>query len=85
MNVREPGSILDGKYEVVQRLGTGGMGEVYLVRHLHLQELRVVKILRQKAAMAMAGDPRTASIAREVRRRTQQMLRNPTSYEAPRH
>lgn len=45
----------------------------------------VVKILRQKAAMAMAGDPRTASIAREVRRRTQQMLRNPTSYEAPRH
>ena len=45
----------------------------------------VVKILRQKAAMAMASDPRTATIAREVRRRTQQMLRNPTSYEAPRH
>ena len=45
MNVREPGSILDGKYEIVQRLGTGGMGEVYSVRHLHLQELRVVKIL----------------------------------------
>jgi hypothetical protein len=45
----------------------------------------VVKILRQKAAMAMASDPRTANVAREVRRRTQQMLRNPTSYEAPRH
>ena len=45
----------------------------------------VVKILRQKAAMAMANDPRTANVAREVRRRTQQMLRNPTSYEAPRH
>ena len=45
----------------------------------------VVKILRQKAAMAMASDPRMANVGREVRRRTQQMLRNPTSYEAPRH
>ena len=45
----------------------------------------VVKILRQRAAMAMATDPRVAPVAREVRRRTQQMLRNPTSYEAPRH
>ncbi len=45
----------------------------------------VVKILRQQAAMAMAADPRAAAVAQEVRRRTQQMLRNPTSYEAPRH
>jgi hypothetical protein len=45
----------------------------------------VVKLLRQRAAMAMATDPRVAPVAREVRRRTQQMLRNPTSYEAPRH
>jgi hypothetical protein len=44
-----------------------------------------VKILRQQAAVAMASDPRTVTVAREVRRRTQQMLRNPTSYEAPRH
>ena len=49
-------------------------------------ECRVaVKILRERAAMAMATDRRVAPIAREVRRRTQQMLRNPTSYEAPRH
>ena len=45
----------------------------------------IVKILRQRAAMAMATDPRSAPIAKEMRRRTQQMLRNPTSYEAPRH
>ena len=44
-----------------------------------------VKILRQKAGLAMAVDPRTAVVAREIRRRTQAMLRNPTSYEAPRH
>ena len=44
-----------------------------------------VKTLRQRAALAMATDPRVATVAKEIRRRTQQMLRNPTSYEAPRH
>jgi hypothetical protein len=49
-------------------------------------ECRVaVRVLRQKAALAMAHDPRTADVAKEIRRRTQAMLRNPTSYEAPRH
>jgi len=44
-----------------------------------------VKVLRQKAALAMAVDPRTAALAKEIRGRTRAMLRNPTSYEAPRH
>src|SRR5262249_47046444 len=35
----------------------------------------VVKALRQKAAMLMATDPRMASIATEIRARTQKMLR----------
>jgi serine/threonine protein kinase len=68
LTAREPGSILDGKYEIVQRLGSGGMGEVYLVRHLHLQELRVVKILRQD----LAGDPSAQKrFMREARLATQ--------------
>jgi len=44
-----------------------------------------VKVLRQRAGLAMAVDPRTAEIATEIRRRTQQILRNAASYEAPRH
>lgn len=44
-----------------------------------------VRILRQRAALALAADLRTAPVAREIRARTQAMLRNPTSYEAPRH
>jgi hypothetical protein len=44
-----------------------------------------VKILRQKAALAMAVDPRTSGLAKDIRGRTQAMLRNPVSYEAPRH
>ena len=68
MVVREPGSILDGKYEIVQRLGSGGMGEVYLVRHVHLHELRVVKILRQDLAADPAAQKR---FMREARLATQ--------------
>ena len=44
-----------------------------------------VKILRQKAGLAIAFDSRTAPVAKEIRRRTREMLRNPVSYEAPRH
>lgn len=44
-----------------------------------------VKVIRQRSGLAMAIDPRTADIAREIRRRTQEILRNPASYEAPRH
>ena len=49
-------------------------------------ECRVaVKVLRQRAGMAMATDPKTAEVAKELRKRTQEVLRNPSSYEAPRH
>jgi hypothetical protein len=49
-------------------------------------ECRVaVKILRQQAGLAMAADPRAADIAKEIRRRTQAILRAPAGYEAPRH
>jgi serine/threonine-protein kinase len=68
LHAREPGSILDGKYQIVQRLGSGGMGEVYLVSHVHLQELRVVKILRQDLATDPSAQKR---FMREARLATQ--------------
>jgi hypothetical protein len=44
-----------------------------------------VKVLRQRAGLAMATNPRAAEIAREIRDRTQKVLRGAASYEAPRH
>ena len=44
-----------------------------------------VKVLRQRAGLAMAVNPAAAEIAKEIRRRTQQILRNALSYESPRH
>ena len=44
-----------------------------------------VKVLRQRAALALAADPRAAEVAREIRERTQKALRNATWFEAPRH
>jgi len=44
-----------------------------------------VKILRQQAGLMMAADTRMGDIAREIRRRTQAILRAPAGVEAPRH
>ncbi len=44
-----------------------------------------VKMLRQKAGLLMATDPRVTEVARELRRRTQLVLRNPAIHEGARH
>jgi len=42
--------LIDGKYQILERLGVGGMGEIFLVRHIHLNEERVIKVMRPNIA-----------------------------------
>jgi tRNA A-37 threonylcarbamoyl transferase component Bud32 len=42
------GQELDGRYRILDRLGTGAMGEVYLAEHLQLRRREALKILHAK-------------------------------------
>ena len=56
--------LLDGKYQIIDRLGVGGMGEIFKVRHIHLNELRVIKIMRPNIAQDDQGLQRFLQEAR---------------------
>ncbi len=48
----QPGTLIEGKYEILGKIREGGMGTIYKVRHRLLDEVRVVKVLRPE----MIGD-----------------------------
>jgi hypothetical protein len=44
-----------------------------------------VRVLRQRAGLLLAGDPRLAEVAHEIRARSQKVLRNPAGHEGAGH
>src|SRR5262249_59126643 len=47
------GAVIDGKYQIAERLGAGGMGTVYKAIHVSLGAPRALKVMRRE----LAGDP----------------------------
>lgn len=45
------GKVLFQKYEVIELLGKGGMGCVYQVRHLQLNKLCALKVMKSTAGV----------------------------------
>jgi eukaryotic-like serine/threonine-protein kinase len=71
----EPGTLVDGTYRVLRRLGGGGMGVVYLAEHIELQRQVALKLhlgeidsqelarLRREArVMARLSDPNVLAV-----------------------
>ena len=52
-----PGQTLDGKYEILDKIGEGGMGEVFRARHIHLDEIRIIKVTKPDA-LGEGAEPR---------------------------
>jgi serine/threonine-protein kinase len=53
----EPGSIINGKYRVVDVLAHGGMGKIYRAEQMNLGRFVALKILRTRFADEIAEDP----------------------------
>jgi serine/threonine protein kinase len=46
----QPGMVLRGKYEILGKLGAGGMAAVYRARHLAFSEVRAIKVVNNRLA-----------------------------------
>ena len=60
----KPYHLLFGQYEVIDRIGVGGMGQVYKARHRKMDQLRAVKVLSSKSLQSERSVER---FRREVR------------------
>ena len=64
---------IDRKYELLAKMGEGGMGEIYRVRHTLLDEIRVIKTIRAELSN---NEDLQARFLREARIATQLRHRN---------
>lgn len=72
----EPGSIVGGKYRIVSLIGVGGVGRVYLARHVELDTEVAIKVLRPEMTERQDAVQRFGREARaSVRLRSERIAR----------
>ncbi|WP_432249736.1 serine/threonine-protein kinase [Streptomyces sanyensis] len=74
------GEILDGRYELLQRLGRGGMGEVWVARDMRMERQVAVKLLYGRRDEAGSDELR-----RRFRREVQAAARLPGRHTVTAH
>ena len=62
------GRTVAGRYRIIRRLGAGGMANVYLARHVIIERLSAIKVLRPDLALDPANRERFLREARAVNR-----------------
>src|SRR4051812_6129955 len=62
------GRTLAARYRLIKRLGQGGMSVVYLARHVMIERMSAIKILRQDLGMSPTHRERFLREARAVNR-----------------
>ncbi|MEQ8280310.1 MAG: protein kinase [Deltaproteobacteria bacterium] len=63
-----PGSVVDGRYRVVERLGEGGVGSVFVVEHERMAKRMAMKILRPELSAITEVQERFEREARSASR-----------------
>ena len=57
INILEPDNVLNGKWVILELIGRGAMGEIYLAHQLNLKRDVAIKVVSQELLKDFEGEP----------------------------